>query len=232
MSTDMSFEDRQSALCKSLVLAISELEDVQADSTNPFHKNSYASLSAHLKQIKPVFAKHGLAIVQCPIGSSDTVGVRTIVIHTDGGSLESDCLIRQDEKMDGQKAGSIISYIRRYSLASVAGIATADDDAQSAVPAPSSGYGKFIPNPSAAPAYSAPASSGEPNFDLPVPFGKNKGTTLNNLPMGDLQYWANTWEPKPWEKTGKVNPKDLLLKKSAQALLALKSSSEPEDGPF
>jgi hypothetical protein len=50
--------------------------------------------------------------------------------------------------------------------------------------------------------------------------------------MGDLQYWANTWEPKPWEKTGKVNPKDLLLKKSAQALLALKSSSEPEDGPF
>ncbi len=224
----MSFEDRQAALCKSLVLAISELEDVQPDSTNPFHKNSYASLSAHLKQIKPVFSKHGLAIVQCPIGNSDAVGVRTIVIHADGGSLETDCLIKQDDKMDGQKAGSIISYIRRYSLAAVAGISTADDDAQAATPVMPT-YTKTFSNP--APAQQT--SSGEPNFDLPVPFGKNKGTTLNNLPLSDLQYWANTWEPKPWEKTGKVNPKDLLLKKSAQALLALKSSSEPsEQDPY
>jgi len=228
MSTDMSFEDRQAALCKSLVLAIAELEDVIADSTNPFHKNSYASLSAHLKAIKPVFAKHGLAVVQCPIGNSEGVGVRTIVIHADGGSLETDCLIKQDDKMDGQKAGSIISYIRRYSLASVAGVATNDDDGQAATPVMPT-YTKTFNNPAPAPQ----TSSGEPNFDLPVPFGKNKGTTLNNLPLSDLQYWANTWEPKPWEKTGKVNPKDLLLKKSAQALLAIKSASESsEQDPY
>lgn len=67
MSTDMSFEDRQAALCKSLVLAISELEDVQPDSTNPFHKNSYASLSAHLKQIKPVFPSMVLLLCNAPL---------------------------------------------------------------------------------------------------------------------------------------------------------------------
>lgn len=220
----MSFEDRQAALCRSLVQAISELEDVKADSKNPFHKNNYASLSAHLKAIKPVFSKHGLAIVQCPIGNSDSVGVRTIVIHADGGSLETDCLIKQDDKMDGQKAGSIISYLRRYSIASVAGVATDDDDGQAATPSQGNA------------SYSSPApqaSSGEPNFDLPVPFGKNKGTTLSNLPLADLDYWANKWEPKPWEKTGKVNPKDLLLKKSAQALFAIKESNQgSEQDPY
>jgi hypothetical protein len=218
-----SFENRQAKLCAALVKAIAELEDVQADSTNPFHKNSYASLSAHLKQIKPVFSKHGLAIIQCPVGIDGSIGVRTIVIHEDGGSLEADCTIKADDKMDGQKAGSIISYIRRYSLASVAGIATADDDAETVrvanTPAPS----KFIPNPTYTP------SSGEPDFTLAVPFGKAKGTALQDLPVSDLDYWANKWEPKPWEKTGKVNPKDLLLKKSAQALHAMKSSQPSGD---
>jgi uncharacterized protein (DUF3820 family) len=62
------------------------------------------------------------------------------------------------------------------------------------------------------------------DFSLQVPFGKNKGTALEDLPDADLDYWANKWEPKPWEKTGKVGAKDLSLKKSAQALWAMKSS--------
>jgi hypothetical protein len=83
----------------------------------------------------------------------------------------------------------------------------------------------------AAPASSAPAAGVSVDFDLPVPFGKNKGTTLNNLPLADLDYWANKWEPKPWEKTGKVGPKDLSLKKSAQALWAIKERGEEESEP-
>jgi hypothetical protein len=52
---------------------------------------------------------------------------------------------------------------------------------------------------------------------------------LNELPLSDLDYWANKWEPKPWEKTGKVGPKDLALKASAQALWAVKNANaEPE----
>ena len=227
MSEENSFETRQALLCASLVKAIAELEDVQPDSQNPFHKNTYASLSAHLKTIKPVFAKHGLAILQCPIGTDTAVGVRTIVVHEAGGSLESDCLIKSADNMDGQKAGSIISYLRRYSLAAVAGISTADDDAETVRESAPAKPSKFIANPSFK--ASSPASSGEPDFTLAVPFGKAKGTALQDLPVSDLNYWANTWEPKPWEKTGKVNPKDLLLKKSAQALHAMKSSQPSGD---
>jgi hypothetical protein len=69
------------------------------------------------------------------------------------------------------------------------------------------------------------------DFELTVPFGNNKGTALSALADKDLDYWANKWEPKPWEKTGKVGAKDQSLKKSAQALWALKQNggdSEPE----
>ena len=224
---------KQVALQNSLVAAIAETTDVHADSNNPFHKSKYASLNAHLALIKPVFAKHGLAIVQFPCGDAVSVGINTIIIHKDGGRLEEQSVIPCPQGIDGQKAGSIFSYLRRYALAAVAGIATDDDDAE-AVRAPvssapkqtytaASNAGKFVANPS----FNAP--SGEVNFDLPVPFGKNKGSALKDLPDADVNYWANTWEPKPWEKTGKVGAKDLALKASAKALWAIKQGGTPEN---
>jgi hypothetical protein len=221
-----------------LVNAIAETKDVHADSTNPFHKNKYASLGAHLEAIKPIFQKHGLAILQFPTSSEKAIGVNTIIVHTSGASIEESICIPVADNVKGQEAGAIISYLRRYALASVAGVATEDDDAEidrisRSAPAPSSNAikttsiatgPKFIPNPNA----SVSEVTGEINFDLVVPFGKAKGTSLNELPLSDLNYWANTWQPKPWEKTGKVGAKDLALKSSAQALWAIKNAEQGE----
>ena len=227
------------ALQNALVSAIAETTDVHADSNNPFHKSKYASLNAHLALIKPIFAKYGLAIVQFPIGSENSVGINTVIIHKDGGRFEESAYIPCPAGIDGQKAGSIYSYLRRYALAAVAGVATEDDDANVATfPTTNTGSskpqysnavssapaGKFIPNPSA-----SKVATGEVDFSLPVPFGKAKGTALQDLPLNDLNYWANTWEPKPWEKTGKVGIKDLSLKSSAQALWAIKNGGQEED---
>ena len=223
------------ALQNALVSAIAETTDVHADSNNPFHKSKYASLNAHLALIKPIFAKYGLAIIQFPIGSENSVGINTVIIHKDGGRFEESAYIPCPAGIDGQKAGSIYSYLRRYALAAVAGVATEDDDANvvSVASAPkqtytaSSNAGKFVPNPSA-----SKVATGEVDFSLPVPFGKAKGTALQDLPLNDLNYWANTWEPKPWEKTGKVGIKDLSLKSSAQALWAIKNGGgEAESEP-
>lgn len=223
-------------LNSALVKAVAETKDVHADSTNPFHKNKYASLGAHLEAIKPIFAKHGLAIMQFPTSCEKSIGVNTVIIHESGASIEDSICIPVGESIKGQDAGAIISYLRRYALASVAGVATEDDDAEidrisrGGSPAPqqvksvSIQTTKFIPNPNAAPA----TDSGEINFELAVPFGKAKGTSLNNLPLSDLDYWANKWEPKPWEKTGKVGAKDLALKSSAQALWAIKNAEQGE----
>lgn len=58
-----------------------------------------------------------------------------------------------------------------------------------------------------------------------IPFGKNKGKTLGDLGIDDLKYWATVWEPKPWEKTGKVGPKDMKLKAAANAIYAARTGS-------
>lgn len=226
-------------LFAALVKAIAETTDVHADATNPFHRNKYATLQAHLKTIKPIFAKHGLAIIQLPSsGYEKEVGVCTIIIHESGESIQHSVHVPAGDSMTGQQAGALISYLRRYALAAAAGIATEDDDAEAdrvarpaaaQAPAP-----KFIPGPAAASTpiatFVAPhTGSVGIDFELTVPFGNNKGTALSALADKDLDYWANKWEPKPWEKTGKVGAKDQSLKKSAQALWALKQDgNEPE----
>lgn len=204
-----------------------ETKDIVADDFNPHFKSKFASLSAHLSYLKPIFSKHGLVVIQLPTSEyhDNGIGIKTIIAHKNGTSIESSCIVPVGEQATGQQAGAILTYLRRYCLASIGGLATTDDDCE--VDRVVKTASSPAPVKKAAPAASAaPAAGVSIDFDLPVPFGKNKGTTLNNLPLADLDYWANKWEPKPWEKTGKVGPKDLSLKKSAQALWAIKERGE------
>jgi len=224
--------EQQVALNKALIKVLSETKDIVADSTNPFHKNKYASLSAHLDALKPLFAKHGLGILQMPIGDMDSVGVRTILIHIEGGSVCADALVPAEKGLSGQNAGSLYSYLRRYALASVAGVATEDDDAEtnrSESSAPAKNYvnlnakgTKYIPNPNA-----EKAVQGKGSTDVVAPFGDAKGTPLSALPLrstdrskkcADLNYWANAWQPKPFGDSGVISKRDLHTKAEAQRL--------------
>jgi hypothetical protein len=229
---------------KALVSAIAETTDVHADSNNPFHKSKYASLSAHLLALKPVFSKHGLAIVQFPHSDDNGgVGVLTRIIHTSGEYIESAICVPNPQKtktnkegqyetesgMSGQQAGALISYLRRYSLASVSGVATDDDDAETdrsvrSSPQefkPSSNYKANASAPSEKfQSQTIPQSVGVSDLDptIVIPFGNNKGTPIGELSKNELEFWANKWEPRPWEKTGKVTKKDATLKATAIAL--------------
>jgi len=224
--------EQQVALNKALIKVLAETKDIVADSTNPFHKNSYASLSKHLEVLKPLFAKHGLGILQMPIGDMDSVGIRTIILHNEGGSVRTDALIPADKGMSGQNAGSIYSYLRRYALASVAGCATEDNDAETnrvESPAPAKNYvnlnakgTKYIPNPNA-----EKAVQGKGSTDVVAPFGDAKGTPLSALPLrstdrskkcADLNYWANAWTPKPFGDSNVISKRDLATKAEAQRL--------------
>ena len=230
--------ENQVKLYASLAKAVSETKDIVADSTNPFHKSKYASLSAHLEKIKPIFAKHDLAIIQLPLGTHDAVGIRTIVIHASGASLETDATIPADKGMTGQQAGAIYSYLRRYALAGLAGVATEDCDAetdrvarpasQASVSLGTTKTSKFIPNPSV----------GKASGSAVAPFGDAKGTLLSDLPRqsddrskkcADLNYWANVWEPRPFGDTGKISPKDIATKAEAQRLWSTESEAPAQD---
>jgi uncharacterized protein (DUF3820 family) len=246
---------------KALVAAIAETKDIHADSTNPFHKSKYASLSAHLASIKAIFAKHGLAVLQFPAGSEYIgVGVTTRIIHTSGEFLEQTICIPVPEKVTvsngttvternfkGQDAGSLISYLRRYSLASVAGVATEDDDAElDRVTQGGSSVTKsnYIPNenfqPVAKAVSSASASVGAtvaPNAfpiedvadieSVLMPFGKNKGNRLVDLSENDWSWIVNKMELKPFN--GKISKKDITLKNAARILLAGGKAGQQEE---
>mgnify|MGYP006274662901 CR=1 FL=1 len=209
-----------------------ETKDIHADSVNPFHKSKYASLSAHLSYLKPIFSKHGLVVIQLPCSEyhDNGIGIKTIIAHKNGSSIQTTCIVPVGEQATGQQAGAILTYLRRYCLASIGGLATTDDDCESdrEVKTVSAPVKKSAPV-SAPAAKASASSSGEPDFSLQVPFGNNKGTSLQDLADKDLDYWANKWEPRPFEKTGKVTARDSLLKKSAKALWALKNGGEENE---
>lgn len=109
--------------------AQAEIGDAAKDATNPHFRSEYATLSSVLKEIRPVFSKHGLAIVQTPWTNKDKGGfvLTTMITHSSGQWISGDLDMLLD-KPTSQSFGSSLSYCRRYSAASMAGVGTLDDD--------------------------------------------------------------------------------------------------------
>lgn len=88
----------------------------------------YAPLDEILNIIRPLLSSNGLSIVQAPIMSDGMVGVSTTLIHKSGEWLESSNMLLPMDKQSAQGAGSAITYSRRYSISSMLGISSEDDD--------------------------------------------------------------------------------------------------------
>jgi hypothetical protein len=121
-------------LAKAYVAAWGELgTGVIKDANNPHFGNDYATLESCLKTIKPVFAKHDLAILQAPGKiEGDKVVVTTMLLHASGQSIAISTDMPLGGKVTAQAAGSAITYARRYQLQAIAGVAPTDDDGEAA----------------------------------------------------------------------------------------------------
>lgn len=125
----MRTSEQINELATALSAAQSELQDAGKDSTNPHFRADYASLASVLKQIRPVFGKHGLAICQVP-GSDDTGHfLTTILMHKSGQFIETHMNLAL-QKQDMQGFGSALSYARRYMASAMSGITQDDDDGE------------------------------------------------------------------------------------------------------
>ena len=131
MNKSDDIKDLAAALCK----AQSEMGGASKDANNPFFKSKYADLSSVIRAVKQPFADNGLSYSQLPISIDGLVGVTTILMHNSGQWLSSDLLLKPT-KGDPQAAGSCLTYCRRYSLQSLAGIPSEDDDGNAASAAP------------------------------------------------------------------------------------------------
>lgn len=112
---------------EALVAAIGELSNVPKTAANPYFKSKYAPLDAIVDATRPVLAKYGLAIQQNPVYEDGLAGVQTKILHK-AGFCQTSVLLLPLKDQSPQGVGSAITYARRYSLASVLGMATEDDD--------------------------------------------------------------------------------------------------------
>jgi len=122
---------RRSANINEIATALSkaqgELQSITKDKTNPFYKSKYADLSSIWDVIRPILAKHGLAVIQGPTSEGSKVSITTILTHSSGQYFEN-TLQLTSEKATPQGVGSAITYGRRYSLSALLGIASDEDD--------------------------------------------------------------------------------------------------------
>jgi len=120
----MNKSETISELSKALVLFQGKLIKVKKDSTNPFFKNKYASLSNIIEGTQEELAKCGLAVIQLPAGVNQ---LETILIH-ESGEFISETYEMRPTKNDPQGLGSAITYQRRYALGAILCLNIDEDD--------------------------------------------------------------------------------------------------------
>jgi len=125
--------DQINELFCALSKAQGEIENAKKDSENPYYKSKYADLAEVINVAKTPLSKNGLCVSQYPTYNIDskTVTVITILGHTSGQYIQNE-LTSIADKMDIQTIGKLITYLRRYSYASIVGIAQEDDDGNDA----------------------------------------------------------------------------------------------------
>lgn len=127
----MNKSESIASLAAALAKAQGEMENASKNTTNPHFGKKYADLAEILKTVRPVLSKHGLAVTQFPAFEGGTAHVETILTHASGEWMSGTCSAPV-QKSDPQGVGSALTYLRRYSLAAVCGLAQEDDDANGA----------------------------------------------------------------------------------------------------
>jgi hypothetical protein len=134
----MEKSDQINELATALAKAQAELTSAKKDSKG--HGYNYSDLATVIEEAKRVLPKHGLSFTQL-VGQTntsetvETINVTTILLHSSGQFISSEGSIRIPEMRgvnDTQKAGAALSYLRRYSLQAILGMASEDNDASSA----------------------------------------------------------------------------------------------------
>lgn len=101
------------------------------DSTNPHFKSRYADLTSVIVAVKDSLNLNGIVFIQTPTESAPgTLALTTRLLHSSGEWIE-DTAVCPLQKNDPQGYGSALTYLRRYSLASITGLYQDDDDGES-----------------------------------------------------------------------------------------------------
>lgn len=90
------------------------------------HSYSYATLAAVWDAVRAALPANGLSVVQGFRTVPPATTLRTVLLHKSGEWIASEIPVGISD--DPQTTGSRISYLKRYSLAALVGITSADED--------------------------------------------------------------------------------------------------------
>ena len=125
----MQTSNEVNELFKAQVAMQKEMTNIGKDSKG--YGYNYTSLEKLIEHARPILAKHKLGFIQSNTSTDDgKVGVTTRLIHETGQWVEDTMtapLYKLAKMNEYQVAGSIITYFRRYALASMLGIASDED---------------------------------------------------------------------------------------------------------
>ena len=150
-------------IAAALSQAQGEMDGATKGTVNPFFNHKYADLASVKDALQAPFAAHGLSYIQVPTTTFSgeptayewtakrsgevrygvrvfcTVSIVTRLMHTSGQWIQGEPVSALLPNGDPQAVGSAITYLRRYALQSIAGIAAEDDDAEATTQGRASG---------------------------------------------------------------------------------------------
>lgn len=128
-----------------LAIAQAEVKNAVRSETNPEFHSSYADLAAVWDACRMALSKNGLSVIQFTgITEAGAPVLFTTLLHRSGQAITGTTPIymppTERTNKEGktiqtnmsQAFGSAVTYVRRYALAAMVGVATEDDDANSA----------------------------------------------------------------------------------------------------
>ena len=113
-------------IAEALMKIGNSISTLEPDGTGAYGK--FVSLAQLRVASQPLLDRHGLSIVQLPeTGEGGALAVRTIITHLESGEAIETVLQLSPEKPTMQSYGATLSYIRRYALSTILGIAPCTD---------------------------------------------------------------------------------------------------------
>lgn len=127
----MKHSENIDLLAAALSKAQAVMEGAVRDAANPFFKSKYADLASVWDACRKALTDNGLCIIQTPSADGPKVSVETMLAHSSGQWAQG-TLTAETKDASPQTIGSCITYLRRYGLQSIAGVAPEDDDGEAA----------------------------------------------------------------------------------------------------
>ena len=115
-------------LASALAKAQAEIGPAAKTGYNPHFKSTFSTLEDLINASRNALTKNGLSVTQYPDSDQDTTYLVTKLKHASGQDEVSKVKIMLKDPTDIQKLGSALSYLKRYTYASICGIATSEGD--------------------------------------------------------------------------------------------------------